>query len=222
MTNTPAPAVPWRALMWTVLPPVGALLLRAALRERTDEATASLQALGAAVQVSTPGEAMWAASRPFVFTLVVLGALIAALYFGLRTSIRRHGWPRVVPWVQRGWLVLWLLVAAALLLNHLNRTGRQPQAPQQAEVMLVREVAPSQRNLGGADLYLKVPGEAEPLHVLAEGQRPAAYPLKSQVRLQPEVGRWWGRWGSVAPLGAPPAAGAAAGAAPARESAPGG
>ena len=25
MTNTPAPAVPWRALMWTVLPPVGAL-----------------------------------------------------------------------------------------------------------------------------------------------------------------------------------------------------
>ncbi len=83
-------------------------------------------------------------------------------------------------------------------------------------------VAPSQRNLGGADLYLKVPGEAEPLHVLAEGQRPAAYPLKSQVRLQPEVGRWWGRWGSVAPLGAPPAAGAAAGVAPARESAPGG
>jgi uncharacterized protein (TIGR00255 family) len=63
--------------------------------------------------------------------------------------------------------------------------------------VLVREVAPSQRNLGGADLYLKVPGEAEPLHVLAEGQRPAAYPLKSQVRLQPEVGRWWGRWGRL-------------------------
>ena len=200
MSGAAAPAIRWRGLAWAVLPPVGVLLLRAALRAQTDEATASLQALGVAVQVSTPGEAMWAASKPAVLTVVVLGAIGAALYLGLRASIRRHGWARVAPWVQWVWLVLWLLIAAGLLAHHLNRTGRQPQPAQQAEVMLVRELAPSQRHLGGADLYLRAQGEPEPLHLLAEGQPAAAFPPRSQVRLQAERGRWWGRWGRVTPL----------------------
>ncbi len=194
-----APSTHWRALAWVLLPPVAVLLLRAALQAQTDEATASLQALRAATQVTTPGEAMWAAAQPFVLTLIGAAVLIGGLYLAVRHGVRRHGWPRVRPWVQRSWLVLCVLAAVALLASHFNRTGRQPLPAQAAQVLLVRAVPPSERSVGGVEVYLQVPGDDTPVHLLAEAQPATAFPPKSTVQLQAEAGRWWGRWGRVVP-----------------------
>ena len=200
---TAARRTDWRALAWALLPPIVVLLLRAALQAQTDEATASLQSLTTATQVTTPGEAMWAAAQPFVYTLLGAALVIAAAYFAIRHGVRRHGWVRVRPWVLRGWLALCLLIAVALLASHLNRTGRLAAPAQNAEVLLVRAVQPSERSLGGAEVYVQLPGDEAPLHLLAEGQPPTAFPPKSRVRLHTEAGRWWGRWGTVTPLDAP-------------------
>ena len=200
---TAAPRTDWRGLAWALLPPILVLLLRAALQAQTDEATASLNALEVATLVTTPGEAMWAAAKPFVYTLLGAALPIAAAFFAIRGGVRRHGWPRVRPWVLRGWLALCLLVAVALLASHLNRTGRQAVGAQNAEVLLVRAVRPSERSVGGAEVYVQLPGDEAPLHLLAEGQPPTAFPPKSRVRLQTEAGRWWGRWGTVTPLDVP-------------------
>ena len=64
---------------------------------------------------------MWAAAQPFVFTLVGAALLLAAVILPLRHAVRRHGWPRVRPWVLRAWLAAWLLAAVALGASHLNR-----------------------------------------------------------------------------------------------------
>ena len=179
----------WRGLAWAMLPPIGVLLLRAALQAQTDETTASLQALKPATLVTTPGEAMWAAAQPFVFTLVGAALLLAAVILPLRHAVRRHGWPRVRPWVLRAWLAAWLLAAVALGASHLNRSGRQPLAAQDAQVLLVRAV---------------------PRHLLADGLKAEALPPKSAVRVQAEAGRWWGRWATLVPLAAPAGAAASA------------
>ena len=202
--DTPSSVAPnWRALAWVLLPPVALLLLRAALQAQTDEATASLHALQAATQVATPGEAMWAAAKPFVLTLIAVAVLLGAVYLALRSGVRRHGWARVRPWVQRAWLALCVLGAVAMVASHLNRTGRQALPVQQAQVLLVRAVPPSERSVGGAEVYLQLPGDGTPVHLMAETQAASAFPPKSAVSLQTQVGRWWGRWGVVTPLGAP-------------------
>jgi hypothetical protein len=201
--GTPSATTPnWRALAWALLPPVAVLLLRAALQAQTDEATASLHALQTATQVATPGEAMWAAAQPFVLTLIALVVLLGAVYLAVRSGVRRHGWACVRPWVQRSWLALCMLAAMALVASHLNRTGRQTLPVQQAQVLLVRAVLPSERSVGGSEVYLQLPGDNTPVHLLAEGQPANIFPPKSTVSLQTEAGRWWGRWGVVTPLGA--------------------
>ena len=194
-----APTPRWGALAGVLLPPIVVLLLRAVLQAQGDGALAGLQALQPATQVATPGEAMWAAARPFVLTLVAVAVPLTALWLGVRRAVRRYGWPRVRPWLLRGWWVLCLMAAAGLLTSHLNRTGRQPQPPQQAKVLLVRGVPPSARGVGGAELYLQLPGQAEPQHLLAEALPAAAFAAGSAVELRVESGRWWGRWARVVP-----------------------
>ena len=200
----------WRGLAWAMLPPIGVLLLRAALQAQTDETTASLQALKPATLVTTPGEAMWAAAQPFVFTLVGAALLLAAVILPLRHAVRRHGWPRVRPWVLRAWLAAWLLAAVALGASHLNRSGRQPLAAQDAQVLLVRAVPPTERGAGGAEVYLQILGDDVPRHLLADGLKAEALPPKSAERVQAEAGRWWGRWATLVPLAAPAGAAASA------------
>ena len=198
-----APRANWRGLAWALLPPIAVLLLRAALQAQTDEATASLNAVHAATLVTTPGEAMWAAARPFVLTLVTALVVIGAAVVWIRRGVRHHGWARMRSRVIGAWVALCLIAAGALLAQHLNRSGRQVEAERQGEVLLVREVRPSERSVGGAEVYLQLPGDAAPVHLLAEGQPATRFPPKSTVRLQTERGRWWGRWGTVTPLALP-------------------
>ena len=207
---TPPPATPptapapidWRGLAWAVAPPVAVLLLRALLAGQVDAEADSLQRLKVATLVSAPGEAIWVAARPFVFTSLALAAVGTALFLGLRRALRRHGWARVRPWVAGGWLLLWLAAGAWLLAAHLNRAGRQPLADQDATVLLVGAVAPSTRGPGGAEVYIELPGEPQPLHLFAPGQPATAFARGSSVRLHAEAGRWWGRWGRVTPAAA--------------------
>ena len=198
-----APRANWRGLAWALLPPVAVLLLRAALQAQTDEATVSLNAVHAATVVREPGEAIWAALQPFLWTFGSAVVVIAATGVWIRRGVRRHGWARTRPRVIGVWVVLCVAAAGGLLAQHLNRSGRQPQPARQGDVLLVREVRPSERSVGGAEVYLQLPGDATPLHLLAEGQPATRFPPKSTVRLQTERGRWWGRWGTVTPLALP-------------------
>lgn len=200
----------WRGLAWSLLPLVAVLLLRAALQAQTDEATASLNAVTAATLVTTPGEAMWAAARPFVLSLVAAAVVIGGAVVWIRRGVRRHGWARMQPRVRAAWVILCALAAVGLLAQHLNRSGRQAETERQGEVLLVRSVVPSERNVGGAEVYLQLPGDDVPVHLLAEGQPATHFPPKSTVRLQTERGRWWGRWGTVTPLAVPAQAPASA------------
>lgn len=205
MTSAPAtpPAIGWRGLAWAVAPPLAVLLLRTLLTAQADVDADSLQRLKVATMVSAPGEAIWAAARPFVFTLVALAVLGAALFFGGRRALRRHGWPHLRPWAVGAWLLLWLAAGSWLLAAHLNRAGRQPLADQDATVLLVGAVAPSTRGPGGAEVYVQLPGQPQPLHLFAPEQPAQAFPVGSTVRLHTEAGRWWGRWGRVTPAGTP-------------------
>ena len=193
----------WRGLAWALLPPVAVLLLRATLQAQTDEATASLNAVHVATVVREPGEAIWAALQPFLWTFGSAVVVIAATGVWIRRGVRRHGWARTRPRVIGVWVVLCAAAAGGLLAQHLNRSGRQPQPARQGEVLLVREVRPSERGVGGAEVYLQLPGDEAPVHLLAEGQPATAFAPRSTVRLQSETGRWWGRWGSVSAGAAP-------------------
>ncbi|MDO5088103.1 MAG: hypothetical protein Q4D74_10945 [Comamonadaceae bacterium] len=194
-SSTPAP---WRTLAWVALPPLAVLLLRAWLQAQADAGAASLQPLQAATQVSSASEALWMAARPFVLTLAVAGGLAAALFWGGRAACRRWGWARLRPVALAGWLLLCLAAAAALAASHLNRAGRQAQPVQTAQVLLVRDVPPSARGPGGAELYLSLAGHAQPMRLHAEGRHAAEFPPGATVRLQPQAGRWWGRWAALA------------------------
>ena len=193
------PPIQWRGLAWALLPPVAVLLLRAALQAQTDEATASLNSLQTATLVTTPGEAMWAAARPFVLALVAAAVVIGGAVVLIRRGVHRQGWPRTRPRVIAAWIAVCVIAAGALLASHLNRSGRQAQAAREGEVLLVRPVPPSERGVGGAEVYLQLAGDEVPVHLLAEGQPATAFAPRSTVRLQSETGRWWGRWGTVTP-----------------------
>ena len=204
MTSVGAePPIQWRGLAWALLPPVAVLLLRAVLQAQTDEATASLNAIHTATLVTTPGEAMWAAARPFVLALVAAAVVIGGAVALIRRGVHRQGWTRTRPQVIAAWIALCAIAAGALLASHLNRTGRQAQSAREGEVLLVRAVRPSERGVGGAEVYLQLAGDASPVHLLAEGQPASAFAPRSTARLQPETGRWWGRWGTVTPGAAP-------------------
>ena len=192
-----APA-PWRAWAEVLAAPVAVLLLRAGLQAQADHDASGLQPLRAATLVADPYQAMWAAARPFVLT--ALGLLVAGLLlrWGLRAALRRHGWPRVRPWVLALWGLAWLLGGAGLLASHLNQAGRQPVAEQDARVLLARAVPANARSPGGTELYLELPGAPGPQRLLAEDQPPGAWPPGRVVRLHVETGRWWGRWARLA------------------------
>ena len=193
------PAAPWRAWAELLAAPLAVLLLRAGLQAQGENDASGLQPLRAATLVADPYQAMWAASRPFVFT--ALGLLVAALLlrWGLRAALRRHGWPRVRPWAVALWVMAWGLGGAWLLTSHLNESGRHAVAEPEARVLLARAVPPGAHSPGGTELYLQLPGTPAPQRLLAEGESPAAWPPGRVARLHVEAGRWWGRWGRLAP-----------------------
>ncbi|MDO5625433.1 MAG: hypothetical protein Q4G71_12190 [Pseudomonadota bacterium] len=208
MTTPAAPAadIHWRALAWLMLPPLLVLLLRAALQGMQGDG-GGWQALRPAALVDSPAQALWVASRPFVFTLLGAGGAALALFYGGRAVVRRHGWARVRPLAQALWLALWALLAAWLVASHLNRAGRTALPAQTATVLLAGQVAPSARGPGGTELYVELPGEAAPLRLFAEGQPAQAFAPRSAVLLHVQQGRWWGRWARAQPAGGPAGAG---------------
>jgi hypothetical protein len=136
---------------------------------------------------------------PFVFTALGLLAAVLLLRWALRAALRRHGWPRVRPWAVALWVLAWLLGGAWLLADHLNRGARQPLPEQTVRVLLAREVPASERGVGGTEVYFEAPDAPAPQRLLAEAQPIGAFPIGSQARLHAEAGRWWGRWGRLAP-----------------------
>ena len=199
MALTESSSITWRTLAWAIGPVIGVLLLRAGLQAQGENDASGLQPLRAATLVADPYQAMWAAARPFVFT--ALGLLVAALLlrWGLRAALRRHGWPRVRPWAVALWVMAWGLGGAWLLTSHLNESGRHAVAEPEARVLLARAVPPGAHSPGGTELYLQLPGTPAPQRLLAEGESPAAWPPGRVARLHVEAGRWWGRWGRLAP-----------------------
>lgn len=195
------PAAPWRAWAELLAAPLAVLLLRAGLQAQGENDASGLQPLRAAALVADPYQAMWAAARPFVFTALGLLAAVLLLRWALRAALRRHGWPRVRPWAVALWVLAWLLGGAWLLADHLNRGARQPLPEQTVRVLLAREVPASERGVGGTEVYFEAPDAPAPQRLLAEAQPIGAFPIGSQARLHAEAGRWWGRWGRLAPPG---------------------
>ena len=187
----------WRALIWTAAPVIATLALRASLQGHAGEAMqgphGALQPLREAAQAASAGQALWLASRPFILS----AAALLALWLAGRQALRRCGWQRLRPAALALWLLLWLAAAAWLVASHLNRTGRSAQPAQTAQVLLVREIAPTSRDPGGAEVYVQT-GPGDPaLRVLAEGRAMSDFPQNSVVTLRPWRGRWWGRWATV-------------------------
>ena len=193
------PAAPWRAWAELLAAPLAVLLLRAGLQAQGENDASGLQPLRAATLVADPYQAMWAAARPFVFTALGLLAAALLLRWGLRAALRRHGWPRVRPWAVALWVMAWGLGGAWLLTSHLNESGRHAVAEPEARVLLARAVPPGAHSPGGTELYLQLPGTPAPQRLLAEGESPAAWPPGRVARLHVAAGRWWGRWGRLAP-----------------------
>lgn len=200
-TPAAAPAGPraWQPWVLALLPPVLVLVLRSSLKMQADEATASLQALQLATLVSSPGEALWAATRPVLLAVGSVAAVLLCVWLGLRTAIRRLGWPRVRPFAKGLWLALWALVAAGLLAQHLNRSGRQPQPPFAATVLLAGEVRASAHGPGGAEVYLQPQDQSPPLRLHVPERPVTDFPTGSTHQVLPEAGRWWGRWARLGP-----------------------
>ena len=153
----------------------------------------ALQPLREAAQAASAGQALWLAARPFILS----AAALLALWLAGRQALRRCGWQRLRPAALALWLLLWLAAAAWLVTSHLNRTGRSAQPAQIAQVLLVREIAPSSRGPGGAEVYVQTGPGAPALRVLAEGRAMSDFPQNSAVTLRPWRGRWWGRWATV-------------------------
>ena len=195
----PAAAIGWRGLSWLLAPPLAVLLLRALLQALADADSASLQPLRPATLVSDPAQAMWAAARPTVLALLGVLGLALLLRLGLRPVLRRWGWVRLRPWVRTLWLLACLGAGAALVASHLNRAGRQPLPAQDVRVLLVGEVPASARGPGGAEVYFELPGAADPMRLLAEGQPATAFAPGRAAGLRWQAGRWWGRWGQLTP-----------------------
>lgn len=190
----PPPAARWGALAWVLLPPLVVLLLRALLQSPVED---DWQPLREATQVTSPGQALWAATRPLAYTALAL----LALGLGVRQAARRWGWARLRPLLLALWLLLWAGVGAGSLAQHLNRSGRQALPETPARVLLAGDVAPSARGPGGAQVYLALLGQEDrPVYTLAPGLPARAFTGRhAQVRLQ--AGRWWGRWAQVRPEG---------------------
>ena len=146
-----------------------------------------------AAQAASAGQALWLASRPFILS----AAALLALWLAGRQALRRCGWQRLRLAALALWLLLWLAAAAWLVASHLNRTGRSAQPAQTAQVLLVREIAPTSRGPGGAEVYVQTGPGAPALRVLAEGRAMSDFPQNSAVTLRPWRGRWWGRWATV-------------------------
>ena len=187
----------WRALIWTAAPVIATLALRASLQGHAGEAMqgphGALQPLREAAQAASAGQALWLASRPFILS----AAALLALWLAGRQALRRCGWQRLRPAALALWLLLWLAAAAWLVASHLNRTGRSAQPAQTAQVLLVREIAPTSRGPGGAEVYVQTGPGAPALRVLAEGRAMSDFPQNSAVTLRLWRGRWWGRWATV-------------------------
>ena len=118
--SAPAP-IAWRTLAWAIGPVIAVLLLRAALQATVGADLGDLQPLRAATLVGDPTQALWAAARPFVFTLLAIGAAGIAL----RQALRRLGWARAKPGLVALWLLGWAAGGTWLLADHLNRSARQ-------------------------------------------------------------------------------------------------
>ena len=198
MALTESPSIAWRTLAWAIGPVIAVLLLRAALQASGGAHLGDLHALHAATLVSDPAQALWVAARPFVFTVLALVALALAL----RLALRRLGWARAKPWLARLWVLLWLALGGWLLADHLNRSARQPLPEQTVRVLLARAVPASERSVGGTEVYFEAPSTpAEPQRLLAEGLALERFKSGSSAQLHAEAGRWWGRWGRLAPRG---------------------
>ena len=187
----------WRALIWTAAPVIATLALRASLQGHAGEAMqgphGALQPLREAAQAASAGQALWLASRPFILS----AAALLALWLAGRQALRRCGWQRLRLAALALWLLLWLAAAAWLVASHLTRTGRSAQPAQTAQVLLVREIAPTSRGPGGAEVYGQTGPGAPALRVRAEGRAMSDFPQNSAVTLRPWRGRWWGRWATV-------------------------
>jgi len=195
--SAPAP-IAWRTLAWAIGPVIAVLLLRAALQATVGADLGDLQPLRAATLVGDPTQALWAAARPFVFTLLAIGAAGIAL----RQALRRLGWARAKPGLVALWLLGWAAGGTWLLADHLNRSARQRLPEQSVRVLLARAVPASERSVGGVEVYFEATqAPAQPQRLLAEGQVLDAFKPGSSARLQAEAGRWWGRWGRLAPGG---------------------
>ena len=99
-------------------------------------------------------------------------------------------------------MLLWLALGGWLLADHLNRSARQPLPEQTVRVLLARAVPASERSVGGTEVYFEAPStHAEPQRLLAEGLALERFKPGSSAQLHAEAGRWWGRWGRLAPRG---------------------
>ena len=187
----------WRALIWTAAPVIATLALRASLHGHAGEAMqgphGALQPLREAAQAASAGQALWLASRP----LILSAAALLALWLAGRQALRRCGWQRLRPAALALWLLLWLAAAAWLVASHLNRTGRSAQPAQTAQVLLVREIAPTSRGPGGAEVYVQTGPSAPALRVLAEGRAMGEFPQTGADARRPWRGRGWGGWATV-------------------------
>ena len=186
----------WRTVLWVLAPVVAVLLLRAWVQAQAGALDDDLQRLRLATLVSSPGQAFWVAARPFLLSLLA-GVL---LVLGLRQAVRRLGWARLRPGLTTVWVLGWLAFGGWLLAGHLNRSGASPLPAQRVEVLLVREVMPSQRSPGGVEVYVQALGQA-PLRLLVEAGQSADFPPRSQAHLSGLAGRWWGRWARLQPEG---------------------
>ncbi len=196
MALTETAPIAWRTLAWAIGPVIAVLLLRAALQATAGADLGDLQPLRAATLVGDPTQALWAAARPFVFTVLALGAAVIAL----RQALRRLGWVRAKPWLVALWVLGWGAGGGWLLAEHLNRSARQLLPEQSVRVLLARAVPANERSVGGTEVYFEAAG-AEPQRLLAEGQALERLQPGSSARLHAEAGRWWGRWGRLAPGG---------------------
>lgn len=187
----------WRTVLWVLVPVVAALLLRAWVQAQAGGLDDGLQRLRLATLVSSPGQAFWVAARPFLLSLLA-GVL---LVLGLRQGVRRLGWARLRPGLTAAWVLGWLAFGGWLLAGQLNRSGASPLPTRQVEVLLVREVPPSQRSPGGVEVYVQPPAGQAPLRLLVEEGRSADFPLGSAARLDGMAGRWWGHWARLQPVG---------------------
>ena len=172
-------------------PPFAAVALRWWLNARSELDPTPWQALRAASELAaTPGQLMWQASQPFLFTVGAL-ALIA---LAARVLVRRFGWRRVQPFAAVLWIALWLAVAAAVGLQHLNRAASQALPAQIATVLQVRAQPPSERGPGGAEVLLLLPGFDAPQSVLLEQANASALPPGTRLQLALARGRFGDRY----------------------------